>query len=73
MASTNDLDQSPQVTPLAVSSPDGFIANRNNTVLLGGGRLLFSALTKEQRWPLEEVVAYKNGFVGLVYRRAKPT
>ena len=36
-------------------------------VLLGDGLSLFGGLTKEQRWDLKNVTAYKNGFVELVY------
>jgi dihydrofolate reductase len=36
-------------------------------VLLGGGLRLFGDLTREQRWNLKSVVAYKNGFVELGY------
>jgi dihydrofolate reductase len=36
-------------------------------VLLGDGLRLFGASATEQRWNLENVVAYKNGFVELSY------
>jgi dihydrofolate reductase len=36
-------------------------------VLLGDGLRLFGGLLKEERWNLKNVVAYKNGFVGLTY------
>jgi dihydrofolate reductase len=38
-------------------------------VLLGGGLRLFGDRESDQRWQLKDVVAYKNGFVQLVYRR----
>jgi dihydrofolate reductase len=38
-------------------------------ILLGGGLRLFGELDSEPRWQLRDVVAYKNGFVQLVYRR----
>jgi dihydrofolate reductase len=41
-------------------------------VLLGDGLRLFGLLT-EQRWELNNVVAYKNGFVELTYRAATPS
>jgi dihydrofolate reductase len=36
-------------------------------ILLGDGLRLFGSLTREQRWSLTNVVAYKNGFVELSY------
>ncbi len=36
-------------------------------VLLGDGLRLFGSLPTEKRWDLKNVVAYKNGFVGLSY------
>lgn len=36
-------------------------------VLLGEGLRLFDHSGEEQRWSLKDVVAYKNGFVQLVY------
>ena len=36
-------------------------------VLLGDGLRLFGSSPKEERWDLKNVVAYKNGFVGLTY------
>ena len=36
-------------------------------VLLGDGLRLFGGLLTEERWNLENVVAYKNGFVELTY------
>jgi len=36
-------------------------------VLLGDGLRLFGGLATEKRWDLKNVVAYKNGFVGLSY------
>jgi dihydrofolate reductase len=36
-------------------------------VLLGEGLRLFGGLATEKRWDLKNVVAYKNGFVGLSY------
>jgi len=36
-------------------------------VLLGEGLRLFGGLLKEERWNLKNVVAYKNGFVELLY------
>ena len=36
-------------------------------VLLGDGLRLFSGSSREQRWNLKNVVAYKNGFVELSY------
>jgi dihydrofolate reductase len=41
-------------------------------VLLGDGLRLFGLLT-EQRWDLNNVVAYKNGFVELTYRALTPS
>jgi dihydrofolate reductase len=38
-------------------------------VLLGGGLHLFGASGNEQHWHLKDVVAYKNGYVELSYRR----
>ena len=38
-------------------------------VLLGGGLHLFGDSGSEQQWHLKDVVAYKNGFVELSYRR----
>jgi dihydrofolate reductase len=38
-------------------------------VLLGDGLHLFGNSGTEQRWPLKNVVAYKNGFVELSYSR----
>ena len=38
-------------------------------VTLGEGLRLFSDSTTEKRWNLKDVVAYKNGFVELSYRR----
>lgn len=38
-------------------------------VLLGDGLRLFGASGSETRWRLEDVVAYKTGFVELVYRK----
>ncbi len=37
-------------------------------VLLGEGLLLFGPLSKEARWRVKDVVAYKSGFVGLWYQ-----
>jgi dihydrofolate reductase len=39
-------------------------------ILLGDGLRLFGDLSKEQRWDLKNVVAYKNGFVELTYGAA---
>ncbi len=39
-------------------------------VLLGDGLRLFSGPLAEQRWNLKNVVAYKNGFVELIYAAA---
>lgn len=39
-------------------------------VLLGEGVRLFNGLPSEQRWNLKKAVAYKNGFVELVYAAA---
>ena len=36
-------------------------------VLLGDGLSLFGTSNIENRWRLKDVVAYKNGFVGLWY------
>jgi dihydrofolate reductase len=36
-------------------------------VLLGDGHRLFGGSLTEERWNLKNVVAYKNGFVGLSY------
>jgi dihydrofolate reductase len=36
-------------------------------ILLGGGLRLFGDRGPEERWRLKDVVAYKNGFVELVY------
>ncbi len=38
-------------------------------VTLGDGLYLFGDAASEQRWSLKNVVAYKNGFVDLSYRR----
>ena len=38
-------------------------------VLLGEGLHLFSDSGTEHKWHLKNVVAYKNGFVELSYRR----
>jgi dihydrofolate reductase len=38
-------------------------------VLLGEGLRLFAGSLTEQKWNLKNVVAYKNGFVELAYRR----
>ena len=38
-------------------------------VLLGDGLRLFGNASAEKRWHLKDVVAYKNGFVELSYRR----
>ena len=38
-------------------------------VLLGDGLHLFGDCGTEQKWHLKNVVAYKNGFVELSYRR----
>src|ERR1700733_10786138 len=38
-------------------------------VLLGEGLHLFGDSSSEQKWHLNNVVAYKNGFVELAYRR----
>ena len=38
-------------------------------VLLGDGLRLFDGSCPEQRWHLKDVVAYKNGFVELLYRK----
>src|ERR1017187_10459165 len=38
-------------------------------VILGDGLLLFGDSGTEQKWHLKNVVAYKNGFVELSYRR----
>ena len=38
-------------------------------VVLGGGLRLFGDSGSEQRWRLKNVVAYKNGYVELSYRR----
>src|SRR2546423_1607198 len=38
-------------------------------VLLGGGLRLFSACGAETKWRLKDVVAYRNGFVAVVYGR----
>jgi dihydrofolate reductase len=35
--------------------------------LLGDGLRLFGSSPKDERWDLKNVVAYKNGFVGLTY------
>lgn len=40
-------------------------------VLLGEGLSLFGDAGTETRWRLKDVVAYKTGFVELVYGRAK--
>ncbi|HUK24380.1 MAG TPA: dihydrofolate reductase family protein [Terriglobales bacterium] len=40
-------------------------------VLLGDGLRLFGGLTTEQRWNLKNVVAYRNGFVELLYSAPK--
>jgi dihydrofolate reductase len=39
-------------------------------VLLGGGLRLFGGLPAEQRWALNNVVGYRNGFAELSYTRA---
>ena len=39
-------------------------------VLLGEGLRLFGASPAEERWNLKNVVAYRNGFVGLTYTAA---
>ena len=39
-------------------------------VILGDGLHLFGDSGREQKWDLKNVVAYKNGFVELSYRRA---
>lgn len=39
-------------------------------VLLGEGVRLFTGTSKEKKWDLENVVAYKNGFVELHYHAA---
>ena len=36
-------------------------------VLLGDGLRLFGDSPREKRWNLEDVAAYKNGFVELTY------
>ncbi len=41
-------------------------------VTLGDGLSLFGDSRIEQRWHLKNVVAYKNGFVELSYRRQSP-
>ena len=38
-------------------------------VILGDGLHLFGDSVTEQKWHLNNVVAYKNGFVELSYRR----
>ncbi len=38
-------------------------------VILGDGLRLFGDSGTEQKWRLKDVVAYKNGFVELSYRR----
>ena len=38
-------------------------------VLLGDGLQLFGDSGTEQKWQLKNVVAYKNGYVDLSYRR----
>ena len=38
-------------------------------ILLGDGLRLFADSGTEQKWHLKNVVAYKNGFVELSYRR----
>jgi dihydrofolate reductase len=38
-------------------------------VILGGGLHLFGDSGTEQKWDLKNVVAYKNGYVDLSYRR----
>ena len=40
-------------------------------VLLGEGLRLFGDSATEKKWSLKDVVAYKNGFVELVYSAAK--
>ena len=42
-------------------------------VTLGDGLPLFGDSNTEQKWHLKNVVAYKNGFVELSYRRPQPT
>lgn len=42
-------------------------------VLLGDGLRLFDNSLTEQRWDLQNVVAYKNGFVELCYSRPSPS
>src|SRR6267154_5174001 len=42
-------------------------------VILGDGLHLFGDSGSEQKWHLKNVVAYKNGFVELSYRRHQPT
>lgn len=39
-------------------------------VLLGAGLRLFDGSSREQRWNLKNVVAYKNGFVEVLYSAA---
>jgi dihydrofolate reductase len=37
-------------------------------ILLGDGLRLFANSSEEKRWNLKDVIAYKNGFVELLYR-----
>ncbi len=43
-------------------------------IVLGDGLRLFGSSSPEERWQLKDVVAYKTGFVELVYgRRSTPS